>query len=113
MQEIESEILQNVHRGGGYFTLTLQVSKTRDSIQPGNFMMLSVGDEPNILLRRPMAFYDVRLEKTKTEINILYSVTGRGTQILSQKRPGESLSFLGPLGNSFAPPKKNEKIAVL
>src|SRR5262245_24166763 len=113
MKETEAETIKNIPRGGGLFTLTLQYKENGEEVQPGNFMMLSVGQAPNILLRRPMAFYDVRKNKSKTEIDILYGVYGRGTHVLSEKKQGDPLPFLGPLGNSFQLPKKNEKVAIL
>jgi dihydroorotate dehydrogenase electron transfer subunit len=34
-------------------------------------------------------------------IEILYRVVGRGTTLLSEARPGQSISLLGPLGHGF------------
>jgi dihydroorotate dehydrogenase electron transfer subunit len=34
-------------------------------------------------------------------VYILYKVLGRGTEVLSRVRPGETLDVLGPLGNGF------------
>jgi dihydroorotate dehydrogenase electron transfer subunit len=38
------------------------------------------------------------------EVEILYKVSGRGTALLAEARPGERVHVVGPLGRGFAPP---------
>ncbi len=40
-------------------------------------------------------------------------MVGPGTQILSEKKPGEKIDLLGPVGNSFSLPSKDENAVVL
>jgi dihydroorotate dehydrogenase electron transfer subunit len=93
--------------------LTLDAPPRFPTPSGGTFLMLSVGAEPHILLRRPMAFYDVRKSGARTEVDVLYSVIGRGTVQLSTLKPGVQLSLLGPIGNSFSKPRKGERVAVV
>ncbi|MFH1339190.1 MAG: dihydroorotate dehydrogenase electron transfer subunit, partial [Candidatus Omnitrophota bacterium] len=45
---------------------------------------------------------DIKRKNPKADsIEILYKVVGKGTKILSEKKPGEYLDILGPLGNGF------------
>jgi len=53
-------------------------------------------------LRRP---FSIHLVKGKT-IYILFRIRGRGTELLSQYKKGESLNIIGPLGNAFSVPAK-------
>ncbi|MBI5144915.1 MAG: dihydroorotate dehydrogenase electron transfer subunit [Candidatus Omnitrophica bacterium] len=64
---------------------------------PGQFLEVKVGDSNEPLLRRPFSIY--RLDGAKVEI--LYEVLGKGTEILSQRKTGEYLDVIGPLGNGF------------
>lgn len=48
-------------------------------------------------LRRPLGIH----KAAGKEIEILYEVVGEGTKILSQRKPGEEIDLLGPLGNGF------------
>ena len=66
--------------------------------QPGQFVMVQCGGEYDPLLRRPLSIHRV----DKRRIALLYDVVGRGTRWLSQRRRGDSLDLLGPLGNGFA-----------
>ncbi len=53
------------------------------------------GLEP--LLRRPLGIHSAGAGR----LSMLYEVVGRGTEILSQRKAGERLNIIGPLGNSF------------
>ncbi len=55
----------------------------------------------SILLRRPFSFADVTAGPDKTTAELLYCVLGPASVRLTTLRPGDSLSFLGPLGNGF------------
>ena len=51
------------------------------------------------LLRRPFSIFSVEGEI----VSIIFNVVGLGTRLLSQKKAGETLDVLGPLGNGVFP----------
>ena len=65
--------------------------------QPGQFYMIKGWSELDPFLPRPISIADIEDGKLK----LLYEVRGRGTHIISKLRKGDSLSILGPLGNTF------------
>lgn len=89
-------------------------------IAPGQFVMLRVTDSLDPLLRRPFGIYNVinaagKASLRGTGIELLYKVVGRGTRILSLKKPGECVDVLGPLGNGWPLPllsNKNIKVII-
>lgn len=54
------------------------------------------------LLRRPFSIHDA--DPAGEQIALLYEIRGRGTAALANRRPGEELDLLGPLGKGFAIP---------
>ena len=62
-------------------------------------------------LSRPMSIARVDKKSNIFELQIL--VTGKGTSLLSGIRKSESVYVLGPLGNTFSIPDKNDKVALL
>ncbi|HID31003.1 MAG TPA: dihydroorotate dehydrogenase electron transfer subunit [Desulfobacterales bacterium] len=50
------------------------------------------------LLRRPLSIYRTR---ANGQISFLYKEVGKGTRLLSKRRPGEIIRVLGPLGKGF------------
>jgi dihydroorotate dehydrogenase electron transfer subunit len=82
--------------------MTLQVP-SRDPIEAGQFchILTDFGTEP--LLRRPFSYWDVRPAGDGQEVDLLYTVVGRGTEILAKKGPGSKVGYMGPLGIGFTP----------
>ena len=66
----------------------------------------------NILLRRPFSFTDVTTHGDKTFAELLYCVVGPASLRMTTLSSGDSLSVIGPLGNSFRI-QDNKKYALL
>ncbi|MDD5583805.1 MAG: dihydroorotate dehydrogenase electron transfer subunit [Candidatus Omnitrophica bacterium] len=64
---------------------------------PGQFLHVKVDSEKTIL-RRPLSIHAIE----DSTLRILFRVRGRGTQILSQYKKGDTLDIIGPLGNGFS-----------
>lgn len=73
---------------------------------PGQFVHIRVANSFEPLLRRPLSIASVDL--ARQEMVIIYRAEGRGTSLLSDKRVGETVDVLGPLGNGF-PVEETEK----
>jgi dihydroorotate dehydrogenase electron transfer subunit len=115
MQSVESKILYNDRLAEGYFRLGLAWKSPE--IKAGHFVMLRLSDGMDPLLRRPFGVYRIIGAKGRasrgTGIELLYRVVGRGTSMLSAKKPGEALGILGPLGNGFPAPQKGRKAVMV
>lgn len=72
--------------------------------KPGQFIQVQI---PGFFLRRPFSIAEIE-EKS---ITFIYKTVGSGTETLSQKKPGEQLNVLGPLGNPF--PVLNEDVLLI
>lgn len=81
---------------------------------PGQFAMLSPGalgtaTRFDPLLPRPMAVYRATPEPGGAAVEILYKVTGRGTRLLADARPGDRIRLVGPLGAGFPLPAPGQR----
>ena len=66
--------------------------------QPGQFVnILTAEYNKGPLLRRPFSISRIDGQS----IDILFHVVGTGTNLLSQKRPGEQIDVMGPLGQPY------------
>jgi dihydroorotate dehydrogenase electron transfer subunit len=93
-----AQIEKNSRIAPRVFFLVLADPRTAKTAKPGQFLMVRVRDGVDPLLRRPLSIHDV---EEGGRVCLLYRVEGKGTEVLSRARPGESLSVLGPLGNGF------------
>ena len=100
----KSEVLSNLHVKGNYYKLALNLPEIVRFAQPGQFVMLRISNDYQPLLRRPFSIHSVGDQKSRhrNKVEILYEVVGKGTKILSEKKPGEYIDILGPLGNGFS-----------
>jgi dihydroorotate dehydrogenase electron transfer subunit len=65
--------------------------------RPGQYCMARCGEGHEMPLRRPLSVHRV----SQDTVAFLFAVVGRGTEWLAQRREGDSLELLGPLGNGF------------
>lgn len=79
---------------GGYYILSVQCRELCELAEPGQFLHVRCGEKT---LRRPISIHDVEGD----EITMVYEVKGEGTRWLSQRKTGDVLDILGPLGHGF------------
>jgi dihydroorotate dehydrogenase electron transfer subunit len=96
-------IRSNRPAGRGYYRLVLKTPEAAAAAQPGQFVMLRVTNCQDPLLARPFGICSV---PSKSSIEILYRVVGKGTTMLTRMNVGQELALLGPLGNGFKIPDK-------
>ena len=94
--QLKVKIISNKRLKDNYWHLEFESGVIARRASPGQFVNIRVSDGFEPLLRRPISIH-----RAGSQIEILYEVIGRGTQILSQRRPGEYLDVIGPLGNGF------------
>ena len=91
----EAEILANVEVAEKIFRLEVFEPELSLEAQPGQFVEVKISDE--FTLRRPFGIASA----SEGIVKIFYRVVGKGTEILSKKKAGESLNILGALGKGF------------
>ena len=96
----ENSIVQSVEPlADSFYRLTLSCSPDLlPSARPGQFVMAACGPSLDPLLRRP---FSIHRQIGSDQIQLLFRVVGRGTQLLSEVLPGQSISLIGPLGRGF------------
>jgi len=93
----DGELLRIDEFPGDQFIMRIRSPKCAAAAQPGSFVHVTCDD--TLPMRRPLSI--MRVEDDC--IDILYKIVGDGLRCLSRKRPGESISVLGPIGQPFRP----------
>lgn len=97
MKVKEVEIKENIRLTETVFLLSVSDPELAALTRPGQFFNILVSGQLDPLLRRPVSIGDVR----GGTLFFFYKVVGQGTAILSQRKKGETVSLLGPLGRGF------------
>ncbi len=105
---MELKIVENREIAKNTFSLKIENPALFD-IKPGQFFMVRINGFNYPLLRRPFSVANF----TGNYIEIIYRVVGEGTKILTDKKVGEFIDLLGPLGNGFDEIAENKKIMLV
>ncbi|OIP99688.1 MAG: dihydroorotate dehydrogenase electron transfer subunit [Zetaproteobacteria bacterium CG2_30_46_52] len=95
--EEQASVVAHIHHPGAQSILRLLAPKTAKSAKPGQFVHIRVSDA--LPLRRPISIMLTNPEKGT--IDLLYKHIGEGTKQLSERKVGEVLPMLGPIGTPF------------
>ena len=94
-----------LRRVDAYYAMTVVAPGIAARFRPGQFVAVAVGgDETSMLLRRCFSIHDVRPDHGGT-VEFVFSVVGRGTQWLAERRTRDVLDLAGPLGRPFPVPR--------
>jgi dihydroorotate dehydrogenase electron transfer subunit len=107
---IECTVLHNVEVAPGYYKLATDLAARGTLPLPGQFYSIRCGGFTTPLLRRPFSVH--RLVEGRG-VEFLYRVIGPGTSWLAERRAGDILDVLGPLGNGFSMEAEDLTHAVL
>ena len=113
-REFESQVLSVAPIMGDAVLLTVSVpSAVLSHLKPGQFfnMVTRFASSWDPLLRRPYSVY--RSHRDPPALTFLVRPFGRGSAWLSERRPGERIGMLGPLGNSFTIPSQARRLLMI
>ncbi len=95
--QIKVKITSNKRLKDNYWHLEFDSSVIAKQAQAGQFVNIKVSESVEPLLRRPISIHKINGSKVK----LFYEVLGSGTQLLANRKQGEFLDIIGPLGNGF------------
>jgi len=95
--QIKAKLLYNKRVKKDYLHCVLEAPKIARCAFPGQFVNIKITDSLEPLLRRPFSIHRIRGKG----IEIIYEILGKGTEILAQRKSGEYLDVVGPLGHGF------------
>lgn len=103
--QLRGEIF-SVQRVGEYTQFTVVAPEIAAGFRPGHFVAVAVGgDNTSMILRRSFALSGATVsQQFAGTIQFVVAEHGPGTKWLVQRRAGETLDVIGPLGNPFPLP---------
>ncbi|MBM7647194.1 dihydroorotate dehydrogenase electron transfer subunit [Bacillus ectoiniformans] len=89
----QEQIAHNIYK------LTLEGELVQEMNEPGRFVHLRVNNQMMPLLRRPISIAEI--DQPNSRFTMIYRAEGEGTSQLAEKKLGDSIDVLGPLGKGF------------
>jgi dihydroorotate dehydrogenase electron transfer subunit len=97
MHKKQKALIVHKKNWGEYCLLGLQAEAIARRAQPGQFIMVRTNEGLHPLLRRPISIHSAEQDS----LEIYFQKVGIGTRLMSEKKEGEYLDIIGPLGNGF------------
>ena len=94
-------VLANERIAEGVGLITLEAASIASRVEPGQFVHLRITQGADFILRRPFSVHRAGADS----LQLLYQVLGRGTRALAEKRAGDRMDAIGPLGRGFTVPE--------
>lgn len=94
---VDARVLEVQARAENQYLMKFHAPDIAAHSQPGSFIHLQC--DPGLPMRRPMSI--MRADRRAGAVEILYKAHGVGTRLLSQRRAGDMVPILGPIGVPF------------
>jgi dihydroorotate dehydrogenase electron transfer subunit len=95
----EGRVVEHSAFDAEQFIIRIEAPKCARHAEPGSFAHITCHE--SIPMRRPLSL--MRADARAGWVDILYKVAGAGLHALAQRRAGDILSILGPIGRGFTP----------
>lgn len=105
----DAEILFQNSYPGDQYVLRVRAPQCAAHAQPGSFAHITCG--PELPMRRPLSI--MRVDANAGWVDFLYKAVGQGTRLLAQRKAGERLSVMGPIGQPFRPHRERSRTLLL
>lgn len=93
-----AKVISNEQIAADIYRLKFYNMKIAADCKPGQFVHIQCGRGRNFILRRP---FSIHRKNGGGSFEILFQVVGEGTKALSNIKPRDELSLIGPIGNGF------------
>ncbi|GAI01357.1 unnamed protein product, partial [marine sediment metagenome] len=120
MKQVTATVISNAKLWGEYgvhgrrkylgaWLIWLKCPEVASKTKPGQFVMVNCGEE--CMLPRPFSIHQVN----NTDIALFFAVleNGKGTNWLSQRKIGDNIDLLGPLGNGYSIHLESHKLLLV
>lgn len=111
-QMLKEKIVSVETLAEGIVKMVIHSPYTVENAKPGQFVNIKCQEGLDAFLRRPISICE--LDKTAQTVTIVFQVKGKGTKFLAEKKPGDVLDMIAPLGwGVFDLAQHNKKVAIV
>lgn len=102
------KVVSNTKLCPRFYRMEIDAPAIKETVKAGQFIHIRVHDSLEPFFRRPFSVY-----RAQKHIEIFYEAVGPGTKILAEKKRGDDVDVLGPVGTPFTLPAENIRQVVM
>jgi dihydroorotate dehydrogenase electron transfer subunit len=103
----DGELISTQTYPGEQFIMRIRAPKCAAAAIPGSFVHVTC--DATLPMRRPLSI----MRADDDWIEVLYKIVGEGLHLLADKKPGDIINILGPVGQPFKPSAKRPKCLLI
>ena len=103
----DGELISTQTFPGEQFIMRIRAPKCSAAATPGSFVHVTC--DATLPMRRPLSI----MRAADDWIEVLYKIVGEGLHLLANKKPGDTINVLGPVGQPFKPSPKRPKCLLI
>lgn len=103
----DGELISTRSYPGEQFIMRIRAPKCAAAAKPGSFVHVTC--DATLPMRRPLSI----MRADDDWIEVLYKIVGEGLHLLADKKPGDTINVLGPVGQPFKPSAKRPKCLLI
>lgn len=109
---LDFKIVENRHLHELYSLLIVTpVDGMLPEVLPGQFVQVAVDNSKTTFLRRPISINYV--DRENATLWLLIRKAGDGTKAITEKKAGDTINMVLPLGNSFTAPEADARVLLI
>ncbi len=108
-KKVIAELVSKEMLTEGIYKFAIKANEIASVAKAGQFLEIKVSDTTEPFLRRPISIFNIDGEN----VEFIFQVKGRGTEILSNKKVGDKIDVLGPLGKGNFTVKEYSNVAII
>ena len=108
-KKVVAELVSKEMLTEGIYKFAIKAKDIADVAKAGQFLEIKVTDTIEPFLRRPISIFNINGEN----VEFIFQVKGKGTELLANKKVGDKIDVLGPLGKGNFTVKEYSNVAII
>lgn len=108
---LKEQIVRMEELAPGIWRMGIQSEFIAQNAKPGQFVNIKCREGLDAYLRRPISICSIN--PRENTVDIVFQIKGTGTRFLSEKKPGEKLDLIAPLGWGTFSIEPKEKVIIV
>ena len=109
--KVNCELLKKEMLIEGIYKFSVKAPEIAKDARAGQFLEIKVSETGEPFLRRPISIYYI--DKENGIVEFIFQVKGRGTELLAERKVGDLIDIIGPLGFGGFKVQEYNNVAVI
>ena len=109
--KVNCELLKKEMLIEGIYKFSVKAPEIAKIARAGQFLEIKVSETGEPFLRRPISIYNI--EKEEGIVEFIFQVKGRGTELLAERKIGDLIDIMGPLGFGGFKVQEYKNVAII